>query len=67
MLFRELGITISFILTAIGMAIVILVEALLPGGTAGTAGKPPPKNKKGMKEWLRNKLRPWHLYQGDQA
>ena len=31
-LFREQGITIASILTAIGMAIVVLVEALLPGG-----------------------------------
>ena len=31
-LFREQGITISSILTAIGMAIRVLVEALLPGG-----------------------------------
>ena len=33
-LLREQGITIAFILTAIGMAIVVLVEALLPGGAA---------------------------------
>ena len=32
MLFQEQGITITFMLTAIGMAIRILVEALLPGG-----------------------------------
>ena len=31
-LFREQGITIDSILTAIGMAIGVLVEALLPGG-----------------------------------
>ena len=31
-LFREQGITIASILTAIGMAISVLVEALLPGG-----------------------------------
>ena len=31
-LFREQGITIASILTAIGMAIMVLVEALLPGG-----------------------------------
>ena len=35
-LFREQGITIASILTAIGMAIGVLVEALLPGG-GGTA------------------------------
>ena len=31
-LFRKQGITIASILTAIGMAIRVLVEALLPGG-----------------------------------
>ena len=31
-LFREQGITIAFILTANGMAIGVLVKALLPGG-----------------------------------
>ena len=36
-LFREQGITIASILTAIGMAIGVLVEALLPGGGATTA------------------------------
>ena len=46
----------SSILMAIGMTISILVEALLPSGTAGTAGKPLPKNEKRMKEWLRNNL-----------
>ena len=34
-LFREQGITIVSILTAIGMAIGVLVEALLPGGGHG--------------------------------
>ena len=38
-LFREQGIMIASILTAIGMAIGVLVEALLPGGGGG---KPPP-------------------------
>ena len=56
MLFREQGIMIASILTAIGMAISVLVEALLPGGTA-TSPPPPPKDEKGLKEWLRNKLK----------
>ena len=58
-LFREQGITIASILTAIRMAIGVLVEALLPGGggaAAGSGGKPP-KNEKGLKEWIRNKLK----------
>ena len=59
-LFREQGITIASILTAIGMAIGVLVEALLPGGggaAAASGGEPPPKDKKGLKEWIRNKLK----------
>ena len=59
-LFREQGITIASILTAIGMAIRVLVEALLPGGGAAAAsggGEPPPKDEKGLKEWVRSKLK----------
>ena len=59
-LFREQGITIASILTAIGMAIGVLVEALLPGGGAAAVsggGKPPPKDGKGLKEWVRNNLK----------
>ena len=57
-LFREQGITITSILTAIGMAIGVLVEALLPGGGGAISGggKPPPKDEKGLKEWIRSKL-----------
>ena len=60
-LFREQGITIASILTAIGMAIGVLVEALLPGGWGAAAasggGEPPPKDGKGLKEWVRSKLK----------
>ena len=58
-LFREQGITIASILMAIGMAIGVLVEALLPGGAAAASGggEPPPKDKKGLKEWVRSKLK----------
>ena len=57
-LFREQGITIASILTAIMMAIRVLVEALSPGsgGAAAASGGPPPKDEKGFKEWVRNKL-----------
>ena len=53
---------ITSILTAIGMAIGVLVEALLPGGggaatASGGGGEPPPKDEKGLKEWIRNKLK----------
>ena len=61
-LFREQGIMIASILTAIGMAIEVLVEALLPGGRGAAAasdggGEPPLKDEKGLKEWVRNKLK----------
>ena len=58
-LFREQGITIASILTAIGMAIGVLVEALLPGGGGAISGggEPPPKDEKGLKGWIRNKLK----------
>ena len=57
-LFREQGITIASILTAIRMAIGVLVEALLPGAAAASGGgEPPPKDEKGLKEWVRNKLK----------
>ena len=57
--FREQGITIASILTAIGMAMGVLVEALLPGGgsAAASGGEPAPKDEKGLKEWIRNKLK----------
>ena len=55
------GITIASILTAIGMAMRVLVEALLPGGGGAAAasggGEPPPKDEAGLKEWIRNKLK----------
>ena len=67
-LFREQGITIASILTAIRMAIGVLVEALLPGGggaaVASGGGEPPPKDEKGIKEWIRNKLKALALLPG---
>ena len=59
-LFKEQGITIVSILTAVGMAIGILIEALLgspsvsttPGGTSDGDGK-----GGGSREWIRNKLK----------
>ena len=58
-LFREQGITIASVLTAIEMGIGVLVKALLPGGGGATAsgGEPPPKDEKGLKEWISNKLK----------
>ena len=49
-LFREQGIAIVSILMAIGMAIGV-------GGGGGAVGGTPSKDKKGVKEWLRNKLK----------
>ena len=42
-----------------GMAIGVLVEALLQGGggAAAASGGPPPKDEKGLKEWVRSKLK----------
>ena len=57
-LFREQGITIASILTAIGMATEVLVEALLSsGGATMASGGPPPKDEKGLKGWIGNKLK----------
>ena len=44
------------------MAIGVLVEALSPGGgdgasASGGGGEPSPKDEKGLKEWIRNKLK----------
>ena len=58
MLFREQGITIAIILTAIGIAISVLVKVLLPSGGATTQSKCGRDNKlENVKEWIRNKLR----------
>ena len=39
----------------------VLVEVLLPGGEGGGAatsgGEPPPKDEKGLKEWIRSRLK----------
>ena len=39
------------------MAIGVLVEALPGGGGGGAAASPPPKDEKGLKEWVRSKLK----------
>ena len=53
---------------AIGMAIKVLFEVLLPGGggaaTSGGGGNPPPKDEKGLKEWIRSKLKALALLLG---
>ena len=54
-LFKEQGITIVSILTAVGMAIGVLIEALLGGPSASipTSGD----KKGGAREWIKNKLK----------
>ena len=59
-LFKEQGITIASILTAIGMAIGVLIEALLggPSTSAPTSQSTNTSDKKGgAREWIKNKLK----------
>ena len=59
-LFKEQGIMIVSILTAVGMAIGVLIEALLGGPSTST---PTPQStttsdkKSGAREWMKNKLK----------
>ena len=60
--FKEQGITIVSILTAVGMAIGVLIEALLGGSsvpTTTTSGSTSGGDKKGggAREWIKNKLK----------
>ena len=60
-LFKEQGITIVSILTAVGMTIGVLIEALLGGPTVSTttSGSTPADGgdkKGGAREWIKNKL-----------
>ena len=59
-LFKEQGITIVSILTAVGMAIGVLIEALLGGPSASapkSGGTSYGDNKGGAREWIKNKLK----------
>ena len=61
-LFKEQGITIVSILTAVGMTIGVLIEALLGGHSASapTSGSTPADGgdkKGGAREWIKNKLK----------
>ena len=60
-LFKEQGITIVSILTALGMTLGVLIEVLLGGPTAvstSTSGSSTTSDKKGgAREWIKNKLK----------
>ena len=59
-LFKEQGITVVSILTAVGMAIGALIEALLggPSASAPTSQSTTTSDKKGgAREWIKNKLK----------
>ena len=63
-LFKEQGIAIISILTALGMTLGVLIEALLGGSSASiptsqstTTGDKQPKVKGGVREWIKNKLK----------
>ena len=59
-LFKEQGITIVSILTAMGMTIGVLIEALLRGPSASTPtsqSTTTSDNKGGAREWIKNKLK----------
>ena len=59
-LFKEQGITIVSILTAVGMAIGVLIEALLGGPSASapkSGGVSGGDKKGGAREWIKNKLK----------
>ena len=55
-LFREQGITIASILTAIGMTISTLVLALTGGSGGAPTPAPEPSDKGGLKEWVKKHL-----------
>ena len=59
-LFKEQGITIVSILTAVGMTIGVLIEALLGGPSASTPtlqSTTTSDKKGGAREWIKNKLK----------
>ena len=55
-LFREQGITIVSVLTALGMIIPTIVLAIPGGGAAAPPQPPQPPGKGGAKEWIKKQL-----------
>ena len=53
-LFREQGITIISIITALGMTLGVIIEALLGGPNVSTTSE---SKKGGAREWIKNKLK----------
>ena len=53
LVFREHGLTITAVLTSIGLIISTIVTAL----TGGAGSPTPPKNPNKLKEWVKNKLK----------
>ena len=69
-LFKEQGITIVSILTAVGMAIGVLIEALSGGPSASapkSVGTRSGDKKGGAREWIKNKLKALSLLLGKLA
>ena len=65
-LFKEQGITIVSILTAVGMAVGVLIEALL-GGPTPLESTTTSDKKGGAREWIKNKLKALSQLQGKLA
>ena len=56
-LFKEQGITIISILTALGMALGVLIETLLGGPSTTSQSTTTSDKKGGAREWIKNKLK----------
>ena len=56
-LFKEQGITIISILTALGIALGVLIETLLGGSSTTTQSTTTSDKKGGAREWIKNKLK----------
>ena len=56
LVFREHGITITAVLTSVGLLISTIITALTGGGGGGRGSKPP-KNPNKLKEWVKAKLK----------
>ena len=55
LIFREHGLTITAVLTSLGLIISTLITSLTGGAAGGSST--PPKNPNKLKEWVKNKLK----------